>query len=136
MANVLIAALDGNLGYLLRKELEDEGHRVDHVLPGVELTAYLADHPAYDVVLIDLQTSGLTDLNALSTIRKACPHIHIIVFSDRVAPQERAALHTSGADRSFMKHQLNDLKEHLRQNITMPVHDGSRPSARRGAGQD
>jgi CheY-like chemotaxis protein len=119
MARVLIAAIDGNLGYVLGKELEDEGHRVGRMPPGVELTAHLADHPAYDVVLIDLLTSCLTDLKALRSIKKTCPHIHIIVFSDRVAPQERAALLTSGADRSFMKHEINDLKEHMRQNFNM-----------------
>ena len=117
MATVLIAAIDGNLGYVLGNELEDEGHRVSRIPPGVELPAYLADHPAYDVVLIDLLTSCLTDLTSLRSIKKICPHIHIIVFSDRVAPQERAALLTSGADTSFMKHEINDLKEHLRQNF-------------------
>ena len=117
MVTVLIAALDGNLGYVLEKELEDEGHTVSRMPPGVELTAYLADHPSYDVVLIDLLTSCLTDIKALRSIKKTYPHIHIIVFSDRVAPQERAALLTSGADKSFMKHEISDLKEHLRQNF-------------------
>lgn len=119
MATVLIAALDENLGYVLENELENEGHRVGRMPPGVELTAYIADHPAYDVILIDLIISCLTDLRSLRSIKTACPHIHIIVFSDRVAPQERAALLTSGADRSFMKHELNDLKEHLRQNFNV-----------------
>jgi DNA-binding NarL/FixJ family response regulator len=82
---------------------------------GAELSSYIADHPAYDVVLIDLQTSCLSDFTSLRSIKKTCPHIHIIVFSDRVAPQERSALLTSGADRSFLKHELNDLKKHLRQ---------------------
>ncbi len=120
MANVLIGAIDGNLGYVLGNELEDEGHRVGRMPAGKELTAHIADHPAYDVVLIDLPTSCLSDLTSLRSIKKNCPHIHIIVFSDRVAPQERSALLASGADRSFMKHEINDLKEHLRQNF--PVH--------------
>jgi CheY-like chemotaxis protein len=114
MARVLIAASDANLGYVLGNELEDEGHRVGRMPPGMELTAYVANGPAYDVVLIDFLTSCLTDLRSLRSIKKTCPHIHIIVFSDRVAPQERAALLTNGADKSFMKHEINDLKEHLR----------------------
>jgi len=117
MATVLIAAVDGNLGYVLGKELEDEGHRVNRMPPGVNLTAYLAEHQAYNVVLIDILTSCLTDLRSLRSIKKAYPHIHIIVFADRVAPQERAALLKSGADRSFMKHEINKLKEHLRQDF-------------------
>ena len=119
MVTVLIAAFDGNLGYVLGKELEDEGHSVSHVPPGVELTAYLVDHPSHDVVLIDLLTSCLTEIKTLRSIKKTYPHIHTIVFSDRVAPQARAALLTSGADRSFMKHELKDLKKHLRQNLNM-----------------
>ena len=117
MATILIAAIDGNLGYILGRELEDEGHKVGRMPLGAELTAYLADHPAYNVVLMDLLTSCLTDLRPLISIKKACPHIHIIVFSDRVAPQERTALLTNGADRSFMKHEINGLKEHLRNNF-------------------
>jgi CheY-like chemotaxis protein len=119
MVTALIAAFDGNLGYVLRKELEDEGHTVSRMPPGMELTACLADHPSCDVLLLDLQTSCLTEIKTLRSIKKTCPHIHIIVFSDRVAPQERAALLTSGADRSFTKHEINDLKEHLRQNLNM-----------------
>lgn len=119
MARVLIAAIDTNLGYVLGNELEDEGHKVGRMPPGTELTAYVANGPAYDVVLIDLLTSCLTDLRSLRSIKKTCPHIHIIVFSDRVAPQERAALIANGADKSFMKHELSDLKEHLRQNFNV-----------------
>ncbi len=119
MARVLIAAIDGNLGYVLGNELEDDGHKVGRMPQGAEWSAYIADHPAYDVVLIDLQTSCLSDFTSLRSIKKACPHVHIIVFSDRVAPQERSALLTSGADRSFLKHEINDLKEHLRQNFAV-----------------
>jgi len=128
MANVLIADIEGNLGYVVRKELEDEGHRVSRMSPDVELTAYLADHPAYDIVLIDILTSCLTDLASLRSIKKTYPHLHIIVFSDRVAPQERASLLTSGADRSFMKHEINELKEHLRHHPALPVQEGSGPA--------
>jgi len=119
MITILIAAFDGNLGYVLKKELEDEGHTVSRMPPGTELTAYLAARPSYDVVLLDLLTSCLTEIRTLSLIKKTCPHTHIIVFSDRVAPQERAALLTSGADRSFTKHEISDLKEHLRQDLNM-----------------
>jgi CheY-like chemotaxis protein len=122
MARVLIAAIDGNLGYILENELEDDGHRIDRMPPGAELTAHIANHPSYDVVLIDIQTSCLSDLTSLRSIKKTCPHIHVIVFSDRVAPQERSALLASGADRSFLKHELNDLKKHLRQ--TFAAHGG------------
>ena len=113
MAKVLIASIDGNLGYVLGKELEDEGHMVDRIPPDTDLTGYLANHPVFDVVLIDLQTPSLSDLSSLRSIKEICPHIHIIVFSDRVAPQERKSLLASGADKSFTKHELNDLKEHL-----------------------
>jgi CheY-like chemotaxis protein len=116
MTNVLIASIDGNLGYVLGKELEDEGHAVSRVPPGAELTSYLAHHPV-DVVLLELMTSCLSDLLRLRTIRDISPPIHIIVFTDKIAPQERAALLTSGADRSFMKHEINDLKEYLAQHF-------------------
>jgi CheY-like chemotaxis protein len=119
MVTVLIAAFDGNLGYVLKKELEDEGHSVSRMPPGMELPAYLADHPSYDVVLLELLTSCLTEIRTLKSIKKTYPHIHIIVFSDRVAPQERTALLANGADKSFAKHEINDLKEHLRQNFKM-----------------
>lgn len=118
MASVLIAALDGNLGYVLENELADDGHRVGRLPPGAELTAYIADHPAYDIVLLDILTSCLSDMITLKLLRTKCPHIHIIVFADRVAPQERASLLDSGADMSFMKHELNGLKEHLRRNFS------------------
>jgi len=134
MARVLIAAIDGNLGYVLGSELEDDGHKVGLMHPGVALNAYLADHPAYDVVLIDLPTSSLTELKSLGSIKKICPHIHIIVFSDGIAPQERAALLTSGADRSFMKHELNNLKEHLRRTFIRAATEAGAP-AREGAEQ-
>ena len=129
MATVLIASIDGNLGYVVGKELEDEGHSVSRMPPGVELTAYLADHPAFDIVLIDMLTSCLSDLTSLKSIKNAYPHIHIIVFSDRVAPHERASLLTSGADRSFMKHEIIDLKEYLRHHPALPVRGGSGPAA-------
>jgi len=119
MAKVLFAAIEGNLGYVLGKELEDDGHRVDRMPPGAELTAHIADHPAYDVVLIDLLTSSLTDLKSLRAIKKTCPHTQLIVFSDGVAPQDRSALLLGGADRSFMKHEINDLKKHLRHNFSI-----------------
>lgn len=115
MATVLFAAIEGNLGYVLGKELEDDGHRVDRMPPDTELTAHIADHPVYDVVLIDLLTSSLTDLESLRSIKKTFPHAHLIVFSDRIAPQDRPALLLSGADRCFMKHEINDLKRYLLQ---------------------
>jgi CheY-like chemotaxis protein len=118
MASVLIAAIDGNLGYVLENELADEGHRVERMPPGVELTAYIAAHPDYDIVLIDILISCLSDIITLKLLRKNCPHVHIIVFADRVAPQERASLLDSGANMSFMKHELNGLKEHLRQSFS------------------
>jgi DNA-binding response OmpR family regulator len=115
MATILIASVDGNLGYVLGKELEDEGHFVGRLPVGADLSAYLGEPAAYEVVVLDLLTSCLNDLGSLRAIKKACPRVHIIVFSDRVAPQERTALLTSGADTSFMKHEIKGLKEHLRQ---------------------
>jgi len=131
MATVLIAAIDGNLGYILGSELEDDGHTVGLMRPGMALNAFLADHPGYDVVLVDLPTASLTDLKSLESIKKICPHIHIIVFSDGIAPQERASLLTSGADRSFMKHELNNLKEHLRRTFKRAATEAGAP-ARKG----
>ncbi len=119
MAKVLIAVLDANLGYVLGRELEDEGHIVSRMSRDRGLTAFIAENPAYDAVLIDFLISSLSELRSLRAIKKTFPHIHIIVFADSVAPQERAALLNHGADKSFTKHELNDLKEHLRSNFCM-----------------
>ena len=78
--NILLADDDGNFGLTLKRELEEDRHRVDLVPNGVEAVLSFINN-LYDFVLLDLRMPRLGGTDALRIIKNINPHVPAITFS-------------------------------------------------------
>jgi len=113
MARILIAPVDKNFGFILKCELEDEGHSVDLAVR-TNPASDAAKNAAYDVVLFDMRMSSLDFFNRLTYVKRKNPGAHVVIFTDISEEEERASLIDAGANACFGRHEIKKLKDHLR----------------------
>jgi DNA-binding response OmpR family regulator len=111
MVNILLAEDDKNFARVLKRELEEDHHVVDHVSNGIEAVLACIDH-VYQFVLLDIKMPGLNGNDALRIIKKLCPSVPIITFSGNAGQTEMAQSVKCGALKCFIKpFQVSALKE-------------------------
>lgn len=102
MVDILLAEDDRNFGEVLKRELEEQGHRVDHVMDGVEAVIHCIQKP-YQCVLLDIVMPRLNGLDALKIIKQIHPDIPVISFSGNAGDSEIARALELGALRALRK---------------------------------
>ncbi len=114
MANILLAEDDRSFGTLLKRELEEEEHVVDHVLNGVDAVLKFIINP-YDLLLFDLRMPRLTGTDALRIVKQLNPRVPAIAFSGHAGHQEKAEVVNCGAIDCLEKpFEVSRLKEQIR----------------------
>lgn len=99
---LLIVEDDKNFSIVLKQELTDAGHTVEHAADGVEgvLRCIEAD---FDFVLLDIKMPRLDGINALRIIRKLRPALPAVTYSGNAGSGEMAESLRAGAIRCFIK---------------------------------
>jgi len=100
--NILLADDDGNFGLTLKRELEEDRHRVHLVPNGVEAVLSFINNP-YDFVLLDLRMPRLGGTDALRIIKNINPLVPAITFSGNAGPMDLEESARCGADKCLKK---------------------------------
>jgi two-component system response regulator QseB len=117
MVNILLAEDDKNFARVLKRELEEDHHTVDHVNNGIEAVLAFIDH-AYQFVLLDIKMPGLNGNDALRIIKKLSPSVPIITFSGNAGLTEMAQSIKCGAVKCLIKpFQISELKAMITSHI-------------------
>jgi two-component system OmpR family response regulator len=82
--------------------LELDGHQIVVAEDG-EVGVFLAGTEPFDVFVLDLDSSEMSDLELLERIRDASPGTAVVVVSELDDPQARAAYEGAGAAVSLAK---------------------------------
>ncbi len=113
MPHILLADDDMNFATILKKELEEESHQVDHVSNGVDAILKCIANP-YDCVLLDLVMPGVDGLNALKIIKSLKPEIPVITISGKASTKEISESLSCGAHSCLKKpFSMEDLKKEI-----------------------
>lgn len=99
---ILIVEDDKNFSIVLRQELEDAGHTVEHASDGVE-GVLRCIRESFDFVLLDIKMPKLDGINALRIIKKVRPDLPAITYSGNAGSGEMAESLRAGAIRCFIK---------------------------------
>ena len=99
---ILIVEDDKNFSIVLRQELEDAGHTVEHAVDGVEGVLRCIQE-TFDFVLLDIKMPKLDGINALRIIKKVRPDLPAITYSGNAGSGEMAESLRAGAIRCFIK---------------------------------
>ena len=111
--NILIVEDDRNFGIVLKQELTDAGHTVEHAADGVE-GVLRSIEKRFDFVLLDIRMPLLDGINALRIIKKIRPDLPAVTYSGNAASGEMAESLRAGAIRCFIKPFLiGQLKEEI-----------------------
>ena len=100
--NILLADDDGNFGLTLKRELEEDRHRVDLFPNGVEAVLSFINNP-YDFVLLDLRMPRLGGTDALRIIKNINPRVPAVTFSGNAGSSEISETLQCGAIKCFTK---------------------------------
>jgi len=110
---ILIVEDDKNFSIVLRQELEDAGHTVEHAVDGVEGVLRCIKE-SFDFVLLDIKMPKLDGINALRIIKKVRPDLPAITYSGNAGSGEMAESLRAGAIRCFIKpFSIAQLKEEI-----------------------
>lgn len=114
MTNILLAEDDHNFGAILKMELEEEGHTVDHVGNGVDAVLNFIANP-YDCVLLDMVMPGLCGIDALKIIKKLSPSVPIITMSGKAGSKEMTESIACGAAKCLTKpFEIDQIKKDIK----------------------
>lgn len=102
MPRLLLAEDDADLGPALKRSLELDGHAVDLLVRGDEVTA-AASVNRYDVILLDIGLPHLSGLEALRQLRSAGDGTPVIVITAFDRTHHRVAGLDAGADDYVVK---------------------------------
>ncbi len=80
MASILIIDDDPQIGDLLKRLLEDEGHRVDTAMNGIEGISHYRTHQS-DLVILDILMPEKEGLETIVELRRDFPGVKIIAMS-------------------------------------------------------
>ena len=120
MAHVLVVEVDGNIGYLLQCELQEDGHEVALLSNDAPLGGASGERPRYDVVIMGMRLPSRDSFRALSGLKRTFPSLRVFVFSDTLTLED-PALFRSGADEFFLRHEIGKMKERIREGWAMPT---------------
>ena len=110
---ILIVEDDRNFSIVLRQELTDAGHTVEHAADGVEGVLRCIEEP-FDFVLLDIKMPLLDGINALRIIKKIRPDMPAVTYSGNAGSGEMAESLRAGAIRCFIKpFRIAQLKEEI-----------------------
>ena len=111
--NILCADDDKNFGIVLKRELEEDGHRVDLAGDGVEAVLKFTDKK-YDFVLIDIRMPMLDGIGAVRVIKAMDPDVPAITYSGSAGSREILESMQAGVVRCLVKpFELAQLKEEI-----------------------
>lgn len=112
--NILLAEDDKNLGYVLKKELEEDAYDIDLVYDGVEAVLRFIEK-SYNFILLDIVMPRLDGINVLRIIKRLDPEVPVIAFSGNAAFYQIEASRREGAIKCLHKPFLiTELKESIR----------------------
>jgi DNA-binding response OmpR family regulator len=94
---ILVAEDDAPLAEFLHQRLLQEQFSVQIVSNGVEAQRLASEQP-YDIVLLDLNLPGTTDLDVLRGIRSAKPDLPVLIVTGAGLVEERVRGLDAGAD--------------------------------------
>ena len=115
---ILIVEDDKNFSIVLRQELEDAGHSVEHAVDGVEGVLRCIQED-FDFVLLDIKMPKLDGINALRIIRKVRPELPAVTYSGNAGSGEMAESLRAGAIRCFIKpFSIAQLKEEIERHFS------------------
>ena len=115
---ILIVEDDKNFSIVLRQELEDAGHTVEHAIDGVEGVLRCIKE-SFDFVLLDIKMPKLDGINALRIIKKLRPDLPAVTYSGNAGSGEMAESLRAGAIRCFIKpFSIAQLKEEIERHFS------------------
>lgn len=110
---ILIVEDDRNFSIVLKQELTDAGHTVEHAADGVAGVLRCIEEP-FDFVLLDIKMPLLDGINALRIIKKLRPQLPAVTYSGNAGSGEMAESLRAGAIRCFIKpFHIAQLKEEI-----------------------
>ncbi len=114
VTRILLADDDHNFATILKQELEEDHHQVDHAPNGVEAILKCIANP-YECVLLDLVMPGLGGFDALKIIKHLKPETAVITMSGKAGHREMSESLSCGA-RSCLKKpfKIEDLKKEIK----------------------
>ena len=102
--NVLLAEDDGNLGFILKNELEEDGITVDLVQDGLQaVLRFIEQRGHYHFVLLDLRMPKINGIATLKIISSIDPAVPVITLSGNAGSGEKAESVRAGAIRCLSK---------------------------------
>jgi len=114
LTKILLADDDHNFAAVLKRELEEENHQVDHVVNGVDAVLKCLSNP-YDCVLLDLVMPGVAGLDALKIIKRIRPDTPVITMSGRAGSKEMTDSLACGAQACLKKpFEIEELKREIK----------------------
>lgn len=99
---ILIVDDDVALGKFLARELSRKNFQVQVCVDGAGARAEL-NHPAHDLVLLDLNLPGVDGMDLLNEVRAAWPQLPVIVLTARNRTEDLVKGFEQGADDFLMK---------------------------------
>ena len=99
---ILIAESDMALGTFLERAFDAENYAVDLIEDGDQARSMVQKRD-YGAAILDLNLSQPTFLEVISEIRRAQPHLPILILSNRGRPEERVQVLDLGADDIVLK---------------------------------
>ena len=110
---LLIVEDDKNFSIVLKQELTDAGHTVEHAVDGVDGVLRCIEEQ-FDFVLLDIKMPRLDGINALRIIKKLRPDLPAVTYSGNAGSGEMAESLRAGAIRCFIKpFSIAQLKEEI-----------------------
>jgi two-component system response regulator AtoC len=115
---ILIAEDDKNLGFLLKSELEEDGHEVDLAGDGVDaVLKFISGN--HEFIIFDIKMPRLDGINALRIIKKLNPDVPAITISGNAGSGEMAESVKAGAMRCLTKpFQISQLKDQIKKHAS------------------
>jgi DNA-binding response OmpR family regulator len=99
MNRVLIIEDEAHLANGLRFNLEAEGYQVDTAETGeLGLQRLAADHPQFDLVVLDLMLPGITGFEVVATLRARGDFVPVLILTARNRPEDILDGFAAGAD--------------------------------------
>ena len=105
--NLLIVDDDQGFAFLLKMELEDQGHRVDTASNGFD-GRDLSQKISYDIIILDLMLPGMNGRQVCRELRKKKKGTPVMIMSALDSPDEREACISAGASDFMAKPFLFD----------------------------
>ncbi|MDA8157430.1 MAG: response regulator [Actinomycetota bacterium] len=110
---ILIAEDEKNFGFMLSRELSEDGDEVELASNGIDAVLGFIDRPA-DFVLLDINLPGLDGIGALRIIKKLAPQTRVLTISGNAgASQVEEAIRFGAAGCLFKPFAIPALKREM-----------------------